>query len=59
MKYKCGCIARKILKAEREDYPKGTEWILDKMCDEHQKETDDYDPTKDPETYMSKEELYG
>ncbi len=41
MKLKCGCEIRKILKAEREDYPDGTEFIVDQLCEEHKKEIED------------------
>ena len=41
MKLKCGCIIRKISKAEREDYPEEASFILDKACDKHQKEMEE------------------
>jgi len=37
MKLKCGCVIRKILKGEKEDYPEGTTSILDEVCEEHTK----------------------
>lgn len=41
MKIKCSCIDRKILKSERQDYPKGTERIIVAFCNKHQKEFDE------------------
>lgn len=41
MKYKCGCITRKILKSEIEDYPEGTDFILEEMCEEHKKQMEE------------------
>jgi len=35
MKFDCGCKIRRILKDEREDYPEGTEWVVDEVCDKH------------------------
>lgn len=38
MRLKCGCEIRNILKGEREDYPEGTSFILDKICKEHKQQ---------------------
>ncbi len=41
MKYDCGCVVRKILEGEREDYPEGTEHIIDELCEEHKKQAEE------------------
>lgn len=34
---KCGCVIRKISKGEVEDYPEGTSFIIDELCEKHKK----------------------
>jgi len=41
MMLECGCVQRKITKSEKEDYPEGTDFILDKICEKHQRQVNE------------------